>query len=325
MTVEIMKDLDTTHFLKGKKYLFSVELSQDKDDYQKYEDLRQEIWKEPTDKLAGVRNMLCESYFDRGSSLFTGVFVEDEKGIFQKDGDHLVGFSYGFVGVRDKKLGFRSLENFVFYSQYLGVKKDFQDLGLGVLIKEFQKKVVLEIFGMDTITCTFDPLVGVNANRNIHHFGMAVVQYRKAYYQDFGGELNRIDVPSDRLLVSWDLVGDIRRPLYDLDDLVDSDHLVIRSRMSEIQGRSGPVRLEIIQEFRTDWDRDYALVEIPFDFYTMLRETDVPDKKIRNIPLDWRLTTREVFQSLFAREYKVVDFRIYPGEDRKRDFYVLKR
>jgi hypothetical protein len=106
MTLKIMKNLDIIHVLEGKRYLFAVELSRDKDDYQKYEDLRQEIWKEPTDQMAGVRNMFCESYFDKGSSLFTGVFVEDEKGTFLKDGDHLVGFSYGFVGVRDKEAGF---------------------------------------------------------------------------------------------------------------------------------------------------------------------------------------------------------------------------
>jgi len=325
MTVEIMKNLDTIHVLKGKRYLFAVESSDDKDDYQKYEDLRQEIWKEPTDRMAGVRNMLCASYFDRGSSLFTGVFVEDEKGSFPKERDHLVGFSYGFVGVRDKELGFRSIGNFLFYSQYLGVKKDFQDLGLGVLIKEFQKKVVHEVFGVNTITCTYDPLVGVNAYRNIHRFGMNVIEYREAYYQDFGGELNRADVPSDRLLVSWNLTGDIQRPSYDLDDLVDSDRLVIHSRISEVRGRCGPVRLEVVTDIRPDWDRDYALVEIPFDYYRMIKETDVPDQDVRKIPLDWRLATREIFQKLFERKYKVVDFRIYRGEGSKRDFYILKK
>lgn len=325
MTLEIMKNLDTVHILEGKRYLFAVELSHDKDDYQKYEDLRREIWKEPTDQLAGVRNMLCESYFDNGSSLFTGVFMEDEKGSFPKDRDHFVGFSYGFVGVRDKELGFRSVANFLFYSQYLGVKKDFQDLGLGVLIKEFQKKVVLEVFGVDTITCTFDSLVGVNAYRNIHRFGMDIVEYRTAYYQDFGGELNRVDVPSDRLFVSWDLIRDIRRPPYALDDLVKSDHLVIHSEISEIQGHSGPVRLEVVTGIRPDWDREFALVEIPFDFYRMIKETDVPDDGVRKIPLDWRLATRKIFQKLFERKYKVIDFRTYQDEDRKRDFYVLKK
>lgn len=325
MTVEIMENLDTIHVLKGKRYLFAVELSHDKDDYQKYEDLRQEIWKEPTDQLAGPRNMLCESYFDRGSSLFTGVFVEDNKGIFRKDGDHMVGFSYGFVGVRDKEAGFRSSGNLLFYSQYLGLKKGFQNLGLGALIKEFQKKVVHGVFGVKTITCTYDPLVGLNARRNIHRFGMEIVEYRVAYYQDFGGELNRVDVPSDRLCVSWDLTGDIRRPPYDLDDLVDSDHLVIHSRISEVRGRSGPVRLEVVTDIQPNWDRDYALVEIPFDYYRMIKETDVPDLDVRKIPLDWRLATREVFQKLFELKYKVVDFRIHRGKDNKRDFYIFKK
>jgi predicted GNAT superfamily acetyltransferase len=325
MSVEIMKNLDIIHALEGKRYLFAVESSQDKDDYQKYEDLRQEIWKEPTDQMAGLRNMLCESYFDRGSSLFTGVFVEDENGTFLKDFDHMVGFSYGFVGVRDKESGFRSLKNLLFYSQYLGVKKGFQDMGLGVLIKEFQKKVVQEIFGVNTITCTYDPLVGVNARRNIHRFGMRIVEYRIAYYQDFGGELNRVDVPGDRLFVSWDLAGDIQKPPYDLDDLAHLDHLVIHSEISDVQGRSGPFRLEVVSNVQHDWDREYALVEIPFDFYKMLKETDVADPNVRKIPLDWRLATREAFQNLFENKYKVVDFRIHRSEDRKRDFYIFKK
>ena len=320
-----MMKLSTIHVIQGKRFLFSVETSKNKDDYQKYEDLRQDIWKEPTDKMAGVRNMLCENYFDKGSSLFTGVFVEDKKGEFPKDGDHLVGFSYGFVGTRDKDIGFRSAENFLFYSQYLGVKKGFQDLGLGILIKEFQKKMVLSVIGVDAITCTYDPLVGVNANRNIHHFGMDVEEYKAAYYQDFGGELNRIDVPSDRLFVLWDLKADIHRPSYDLDDLVESDFFAIRSERSKIQIHNLPVEIEIVSDIRTDWDKEFALVEIPYDFYRMLKQTDVADESVRKIPVDWRLATREVFQILLERNYKVIDFRTYKDKERKRNFYILKK
>jgi predicted GNAT superfamily acetyltransferase len=194
-----------------------------------------------------------------------------------------------------------------------------------VLIKEFQKKVVLEVFGVDTITCTYDPLVGINAYRNIRRFGMEVVEYRIAYYQDFGGELNRIDVPSDRLFVSWELTKDVRKPTYDLENLIKSDLLVIRSETSEIQDHSGSFRLEIIKDIRADWDQEYALIEIPFDFYGMLKMTDVPDEGVRKIPLDWRLATREVFLKLLERKYRVIDFRIYQDEDRRRDFYVLKK
>jgi predicted GNAT superfamily acetyltransferase len=319
-----MKKLDALHLIGGRRFLLAVETSHEKDDYQKYEDLRQEIWGEPTDHMAGLRNMLCENYFDRGSSLFTAVFVEDSEGRFSKDYEHLVGFSYGFVGVQDKKTGFRSLANCHFYSQYLGIKKGFQNLGLGVLTKEFQKRAVLDLMGVDTITCTYDPMVGVNAHRNIHRLGMTVLEYRKAYYQDFGGELNRIDVPSDRLFVSWNLTGRIQRHPYDLEGLLQSDHLVIRSEVSEIQGKTGPVCLEIVTDVHPDWDREYALVEIPFDFYGMLEQTDVPEKNVRQIPLDWRLATRQVFRTLLKRGYKVIDFRIHQDKDRKRDFYVLK-
>ncbi len=320
-----MKTLETIHTIKEKRFLFAVEMSANKDDYQKYEDLREEIWKEPTDQMAGARNMHCENYFNRGSCLFTGVFVEDEKGNFPRDGGHLVGFSFGFVGVKDKELGFRSSENLVFYSQYLGVKRGFQSFDLGVRIKSFQKDMVLEVFGVGIITCTYDPLVGVNAYRNIHHFAMEVVEYKEAFYQDFGGELNRVDVPSDRLYVSWDLKKTISRPVYEFESLVGPAHLAVDSAVLEVRGRSGPLKLEIVTDINPDLAQDYILIEVPYDFYKMLRETDVPDESVRNIPLDWRMKTREVFQKLFLRGYKVIDFKIFQGDDRKRDFYVLKR
>jgi predicted GNAT superfamily acetyltransferase len=320
-----MRELEVIHSIKGRPFLFAVERSLYKDDYQKYEDLRQEIWKEPTDKMAGVRNLLCENYFDKGSSLFTGVFREGEKGRFPKDADHLVGFSYGFVGVGDKALGFSSSSNLVFYSQYLGVKEGYRDLGLGILIKKFQKDIVKEVFGIDTITCTYDPLVGINAYRNIHRFGMEVMEYKVAYYQNFGGELNRVDVPSDRLYVSWALRGKVHRESYDLVHFMDTDHLAVDSEMKEVKGKSGPVWLETVANIRLDLDREVVLLEIPPDFYFMLKETDVADEKVRNIPIDWRLKTREVFLMLLERKYRVVDFAIFKGGDRNRGFYVLKR
>jgi predicted GNAT superfamily acetyltransferase len=321
----IMKKLEVLHTIKGKKFLFAVETSSDKDDYQKYEDLREEIWREPTDPMAGSRNMHCENYFDRGSSLFTGVFAEDEKGNFPRDSGHLVGFSYGFVGVKDKEIGFRSKENLVFYSQYLGVKKEFQRFGMGVLIKSFQRDVVLEVFGVGTITCTFDPLVGVNAFRNIHQFVMEVVEYKEAFYKDFGGELNRIDVPCDRLYVSWDLEKIIQRPEYELEDFINPNHLALDTTTMDVKGRSGSVKIEIVTDVKPDLREEFVLIEIPFDFYKMLKETDVSDGKVRAVPVEWRLRTREAFQKLFQRKYKVIDFRIYRGDDRARDFYVLKK
>jgi predicted GNAT superfamily acetyltransferase len=311
--------------VKGKKFLFKVEASEDYRDYQKYEDLRNEIWGEPNDTLPGARNMMCENFLYDGSSLFIAVYEQSRSGVLEQDKDHLVGFSYGFVGIKDKKIAFREPGNLQFYSQYTGVKQDFQHFGLGVLIKQFQKEKLMEIFGIYTVTCTYDPLTGINAYRNIHYFGMDVVGYRDAYYGDFGGLLNRVDIPCDRFLVSWDLKKDIQRPEYDLERLMTFGNFVLQAGLEEVKGRKGTLNLEVVKDLKLDLDHEFLLVEIPVDFYLMLHETDVAENKVRRLPLEWRMKTRQVFKTLFERKYKVIDFRLVKKGHHQRDFYILKR
>lgn len=320
-----MKELEKIYQIKGKRFLFKVETSQHPRDYMKYEELRNGIWGEPKDNLPGARNMKCENFFQEGSSLFIGIYTEDEEGSFIENNEQLIGFSYGFVGLKNKEIAFGSFDNLLFYSQYTGVREDFQNFGIGLLIKKFQRKKLMEIFGIYTITCTYDPLSGINAYRNVHHFGMDIVEYREGYSGEFGGLLNRVDVPCDRFFVSWDLRKEVRRPAYDLEFLIDSGKLAINSDIIEVKGRSGWIELEVVKEGNLDLDSEFLLVEIPYDFYLMIRETDVPEDNVRNIPLDWRKKTRKVFQTLFERRYKIIDFRWIDKDNRKRDFYVLKR
>jgi predicted GNAT superfamily acetyltransferase len=318
-----MKKFDTVHARKGKRFLFRVESSQDLSDFIKYENLRFEIWGDPLDSLAGVRNLGVENYFHDGSNCLIGVYVADAEGQFLEDESHLVGFAYGYVGVRDKDLGFRDIANIVFYSQYVGVKKDYQSYGLGALIKEFQKKVVLGLYGLSAITCTYDPLVGVNAYRNIHLFRMGVVEYCVSRYEGFEGNLNRADVPSDRLSILWNLKEKGAPPEYDLKKLIDSHHLVVHSELGEVRGKSGPLWIELVRPADLDLDQDILLIEVPFDFYTILQETDVPDESVRTIPRDWRMETRKAFLELFKRGYRVLDFNYAQSEERTRDFYIM--
>lgn len=321
-----MKELEKVVEKKGKKFLFKVERSDYHKDYWKYEELRNKIWDFLDDKMPGSRNMMCENIFHDGSSLFIVVYSESEEGGFlRQDRDHLVGFSYGFVGVRDKKVGFRSLDNIQFYSQYTGVREDFQNFGLGVLIKEFQREKLIDLFGIYTVTCTYDPLTGINALRNIHHFGMDILSYRVDIYSGFGGALNRVDIPSDRFIVSWDLRKKVQRPPYDLESLFKGKQIVTGIEYRNIQGKNGPVVLEILRETNLSLDHEFLLVEIPLDFYLMLREADVKNKRVREIPLEWRMKTREIFQALFERNYKIIDFRKIEKNNRKRNFYILKK
>ena len=326
MVNEVMEGLEKIIERKGKKFLLKVETSRDPEDYLKYEKLREEIWCFPYDNMPGPRNMMCENIFFDGSNLLIAVYTETEEGDFSKqDYAHQVGFSHGYVGVMDKKVAFRSLDNLQFYSQYVGVREDFQTYGLGILIKEFQREKVIDLFGIHKVTSTYDPLTGMNAYRNIHHFGMEVIHYRVDIYGDFGGNLNREDIPSDRFVMLWDLKKETQRPAYDLESLLEKKQIVTEVAYAEIQGKSSILDLEVIKEINLSLDQDFLLVEIPFDFYKMLRETDVEDRRMREIPLEWRMKTRQVFQSLFQRGYKVIDFKHIERYDRKRDFYILKR
>jgi len=321
----MMKSLEKIREIKGKKYLFRVETSDDHREYLKYEELRNEVWREPKDHMSGSRNMMCENFLHEGSSLFIGVFSETEKGGFEHDKEHLVGFSYGFVGIKDKKIAYRKTDNLQLYSQYTCVRPDCEHLGLGVMIKEFQRETLVEVLGITTVICTFDPLTGVNAYRNIHHFGMEVLVYREAFYGDFGGRLNRLDVPCDRFLVTWDLIKGKERSEYDLNNLAESGWMAVKAKRKTVEGKSGPVELEVIDEINLNLDNEFLLIEIPVDFYHVLEETNVEDDRVRDIPLEWRMKTRQAFKALFERNYKIIDFRKVEKDELVRDFYILKK
>jgi len=324
MSKPMTKGCSRVHVLQGRKFRLKVEDSEQAADYQKYEDLRNDIWGFPEDSLPGTRNMICENFLQDGSSLFLAAYAADDEGKLVEDEAHFIAFSYGFAGVKDKRLAFRSLDNLWFYSQYTAVREEYRASGLGVLIKEFQRDVLLEWWGIATVVCTYDPLTGVNAHRNIRHFGMDVLEYRPAIYGEFGGRLNRRDVPSDRFFMSWDLKKKHTPPDFKAkDSRVEAPH-ALRVELKEVRGRSGPVIIEVVREAEAAAGGEFLLVPIPADFYSLLRETDVEDEAVRRIPLDWRLLTREAFQSLFAKGYRIVDFR-HGEAGMPKNFYVLQK
>jgi predicted GNAT superfamily acetyltransferase len=318
-----MRDLEKTVAVRDRRFLLRVETSHESENYRMYEDLRNEIWDFPDDRLAGTRNMMCENVFHEGGSLFIGAFVEAPGGGFVADGKNLVGFCYGFVGVRAKEVGFRESSNLRFYSQYAAVRKPYQSYGLGIQLKEFQREMVLGILGVSTVICTYDPLTGVNAHRNVHYFGMDVLEYRVATYGEYGGLLNRLDVPTDRFLMSWELERKAGRskPTYDFEAALAAPQ-TIRASIRRVTGKSSELDLEVVERTDGNVGEDVLLVRVPLDFYRMLQETDVADADVRRIPVGWRLATREVFRDLFARGYRVIDFRKAKGSV-SGNYYVL--
>jgi len=321
--VNAMGPLERTVTVRDRRFLLRVETSEEPGDYRKYEDLREEIWRFAEDHMSSARNMMCENVIHEGASLFIGAFAESPGGGFAADASGLVGFCYGFVGVADKEIGFRDVANLRFYSQFAGVRKPFQSYGLGILLKEFQRETVLGLMGVSTIICTYDPLTGVNANRNVHHFGMDVLEYRVDKYGEYGGLLNRADVPTDRFLMSWDLKRTGGRPARDPDAFRNAPQTV-RAGTRRVAGKSGALELEVVEGIDPGAAGDVLLVRIPLDFYRMLQETDVEAEEVRRIPVDWRLATRDVLRALFGRGYRVVDF-LKAGPGAPANHYVLSR
>lgn len=317
-----MKNREKIVTLKGKNFLLRVETSAEAADYEKYETMRNEIWGFPEDYLPGPRNLMCENFLHDGSALFIAAFGESPDGLLSHDPAQFVGFSYGFVGLINKGAGFRDPDNLQFYSQYTGVKEAVRDCGLGVALKEFQREVVLGLFGIGTITCTYDPLTGVNAWRNVHHFRMDVLEYRVSTYGEYGGLLNRLDVPSDRFFMSWDLKRNPRRDEAPKKYEITSDRLIVGAAEAETNSRSGRWTYERVLPAQLGIEGNPLFVRIPRDFYAMLQETDVETPAVRQIPVDWRMETRRAFQTFFEREYRVVDF-FTTLDNQRQNFYVL--
>ena len=110
------------------------------------------------------------------------------------DGDRLVGSVYGFA----------TSEPHVLHSHYLAVDPDYRRSGLGVALKYQQRDWCLAN-GRTAMRWTFDPLQLGNAHLNLRSLGAIGVRYHPNLYGPMGG-ING-GLPSDRLVVEWDLVG----------------------------------------------------------------------------------------------------------------------
>ena len=142
--------------------------------------LESRVWGTPNE-LVQV-NMLVATISEGGMAI--GAF----------DGDRLVGSVYGFA----------TRQPDVLHSHYLAVDPDYRRTGLGIALKHQQREWCLAN-GHTTMRWTFDPLQLGNAHLNLRSLGAIGVRYHPNLYGPMGG-ING-GLPSDRLVVEWDLVG----------------------------------------------------------------------------------------------------------------------
>lgn len=223
-------------------------------------------------------------------------------GAFADDGA-MQGFVYSIPGVKDGRL--------TQWSHMLGVAADARNGGVGLRLKLAQRERALAM-GIDLIEWTFDPLQALNAHLNFSKLGIVVEEYEENIYGDSSSPLHQ-GSPTDRFVAEWRLsaphvarrVGARGAGLV-RDASVGSAPLVNRPMARGERLAPGVPDLAL--------DARRVLVEIP-GRYTELLAGDPA------LALEWRFTTRSIFQHYFARGYRAVDF--FLATDRSRGQYLL--
>jgi predicted GNAT superfamily acetyltransferase len=231
------------------------------------------------------------------------------------DGDQLVGFVLGFLGLDADTPERVAMARLKHCSHMLGVDPEWQGQGIGMALKLAQRHQVAGQ-GIRLITWTYDLLQSRNAHLNIRRLGGLARVYLPDAYGDMRDELNQ-GVPSDRFLVEWWITSPrvvsrierAREPL-DLANFLAAGAQKINPAILRHDDLLEP------PESLQPMEGNLLLVEIPGDFDRMKR-LDM------GLASAWREHTRQIFVSAFSEGYITTDF-VHLGEERfPRSYYLL--
>jgi chorismate synthase len=204
------------------------------------------------------------------------------------DGDRMIAFVYSFPAIKE---GMTTQ-----WSHMLGVLDAYRSAGVGVALKLLQRDRALAM-GIDLIEWTYDPLQAFNAHLNFARLGVVAHEYEENIYGASTSVLHRGN-PTDRFVAEWW----IRKP--HVERRIGGPKLVVRAHdvasaahANRVGGAQECVDVNLTLVARR------ILVEIPVGFTEML--ASAPDRAMH-----WRLATREIFTTYFARGYRAVDFSL---------------
>jgi predicted GNAT superfamily acetyltransferase len=219
--------------------------------------------------------------------------------------ERMVGFVYSLPGIKAGKP--------MQWSHMLGVLDQYRNSGVGHELKLLQRERTLAM-GLELVEWTYDPMQAMNAHLNFAKLGIVVEEYEENVYGESSSPLHRGN-PTDRFVAEWW----VREP-HVARRLVPTARLQLRT--SEVADARPVNRIETNGEWLESVDVDLSidarrlLVHIPMGFTEMLARNP-------ELALAWRICTRAIFTTYFARGYKAVDFML----DRagRRGTYLLTR
>jgi predicted GNAT superfamily acetyltransferase len=210
-------------------------------------------------------------------------------GAFDGAGD-MQGFVYSMAGLKDG----RPMQ----WSHMLGVAPSVRDSGLGTQLKLAQREAAIAM-GLELIEWTFDPLQALNAHFNFAKLGVVVEEYEENTYGESSSPLHR-GAPTDRFVAAWRITtAHVERRIASMNRPRVRDARVMAA---PVVNPSGVLEQTLVPgDVDLTCDEPRLLVEIPTDYdKTLVRDPA--------LALEWRLSTRAIFESYFARGYRAVDF-----------------
>jgi predicted GNAT superfamily acetyltransferase len=262
------------------------------DDFAQVVELERLIWGPGYDEVVPVPILAVSVH--RGGILI-GAF----------DGDRMIGFVYSLPGIKDGRP--------TQWSHMAGVVASYRGSGVGHSLKVQQRERALAM-GLDLIEWTYDPLQAMNAHLNFAKLGVVCREYAVNLYGESSSPLHRGN-PTDRFVAEWW----IRKPHVER-RLKPSGPFTVRAH--EV-GHASPVNRMTpagawmeCTDVNLAHDARRVIVQIPMGFTEMLPAA--PDLARR-----WRMATREIFTTYFARGYKAVEF--FLDRDARTGAYLLTR
>ncbi|HEY2499106.1 MAG TPA: hypothetical protein VGK24_18750 [Candidatus Angelobacter sp.] len=252
--------------------------------------LEREIWGPNYDDAVPLALLLVTA--TRGSILI-GAF---------DDHDQMIGFVYSLQTVKNGVP--------MQWSYKLGVAPAHRNEGLGRRLKLLQRERALEM-GIDLIEWTFDPMLAPNAYLNLSKLGAVAYEYAEDLYgQTLAPVLHR-KIPTDRLLVSWQLqarnVENRRSPVV----VPEESRLMCTALEKGVPANCTAQRGEWLEcsGIALDIEAPLLMVEIPLDYSKMV--TCAPEAA-----MDWRLSIRQILKTYLGRGYGAVEFVADPSNGR---------
>ena len=210
------------------------------------------------------------------------------------DKDNIIGFSYGFAGLRHEQI--------YLCSHMLGIEEEYRSKKIGEQLKRKQQQIAVEK-GYKEIHWTYDPLETRNAYLNLTKLNGICSVYIENAYGEMKDELNN-GLPSDRFEVHWHIASNHVLGMKDID----------YSKAVPLNKVSGSIHLPAVTMFHNEQlDKDVYSLEVPKDFQKIKAEN-------HELALDWRLKTRDIFKRLFAAGYAAV--HLIPGKYTAKYIFV---